>query len=83
MHPFGGYTRAINFIVTGITRVLSYQVAEAVGAGKMTVMLEPYEPPRSPVSLVTNGQGLLPRKLRAFLDFATPLLRRRLEQVEL
>ena len=68
---------------TGITRVLSYQVAETVGAGKLTVVLGPYEPPRSPVSLVTNSQGQLPRKLRAFLDFATPLLRCRLEQVKL
>ena len=67
----------------GITRVLSYQVAEAVAAGKLVVVLAEFEPPRSPVSLVTNGQGLLPQKLRAFLDFATPLLRARLAGSEL
>ena len=68
---------------TGITRVLSYQVADAVKAGKLVVVLTQYEPPRSPVSLVTNGQGLLPQKLRAFLDFAAPLLRARMERCEL
>ena len=68
---------------TGITRVLSYQVADAVQAGKLAVVLAQYEPPRSPVSLVTNGQGLLPQKLRAFLDFAAPLLRARMERCEL
>ena len=67
----------------GITRVLSYQVADAVRAGKLALALTEYEPPRSPVSLVTNGQGLLPLKLRAFLDFAAPLLRARLERCEL
>lgn len=67
----------------GITRVLSYQVAAAVAAGALAVLLAPYEPQRSPVSLVTNGQGMLPQKLRAFLDFATPLLRSRLERAEL
>ena len=68
---------------TGITRVLSYQVADAVQAGKLAVVLAQYEQPRSPVSLVTNGQGLLPQKLRAFLDFAAPLLRARMERCEL
>ena len=67
----------------GITRVLSYQVADTVRAGTLTIVLAEYEPPRSPVSLVTNGQGLLPQKLRAFLDFAAPLLRARLDRCEL
>ncbi len=68
---------------TGITRVLSYQVADAVQAGKLAVVLMQYEPPRAPVSLITNGQGLLPQKVRAFLDFAAPILRARLERCEL
>jgi DNA-binding transcriptional LysR family regulator len=68
---------------TGVTRVLSYQVAEAIRAGALAVVLAEYEPARSPVSLVTNGQGLLPQKLRAFLDFAAPRLRGRLEGCEL
>ncbi len=66
----------------GVTCVLSYQAAEAVRAGKLAVVLNEYEPPRVPVSLVTNGQGPLPQKLRVFLDFATPRLKARLEQCE-
>lgn len=59
----------------GITRVLSYQIADRVRAGTLVVALEAFEPPPSPVSLVYAGQGLLPLKLRAFLDFAAPRLK--------
>lgn len=63
----------------GLTRVLSYQVASAVREGKLQVVLEAFEPPPWPVSLVHAGQAPLPLKLRAFLDFAAPRLRARLE----
>ncbi len=59
----------------GITRVLSYQVENAVRSGKLDVVLRDFEPPPWPVSLVFVGQRLLPQKLRAFLDFAAPRLR--------
>ena len=59
----------------GITRVLSYQVASATKAGALAVVLEAFEPAPVPVNLVHAGQGLLPLKLRAFIDFAAPLLR--------
>jgi DNA-binding transcriptional LysR family regulator len=62
----------------GITRVLSYQVAESVKAGLLTVVLSELEQVSSPVSLVYAGQRLLPLKLRAFLDFAAPRLKARL-----
>jgi DNA-binding transcriptional LysR family regulator len=64
----------------GITRVLSYQVADAVAAGTLVVALEDFEPAPWPVSLVYTGQGLLPLKLRAFLDFAAPRLKARLSE---
>jgi DNA-binding transcriptional LysR family regulator len=64
----------------GITRVLSYQIANAMQAGALAVVLEKFEPEPSPVSLVYAGQGLLPLKLRAFLDFAAPRLKARLLQ---
>jgi hypothetical protein len=35
-----------------------------------------------PVSLVYAGQGRLPLKLRAFLDFSIPRLRARLSEIE-
>jgi DNA-binding transcriptional LysR family regulator len=59
----------------GITRLLSYQIAEAVRAGALAVALEEFEPAPWPASLVHAAQGLLPLKLRAFLDFAAPRLR--------
>jgi DNA-binding transcriptional LysR family regulator len=59
----------------GIARVLSYQCANAVAAGALTVVLKSFEPAPWPVSLVYAGQRFLPLKLRAFLDFATPRLK--------
>jgi DNA-binding transcriptional LysR family regulator len=64
----------------GLTRVLSYQVADAMRAGAIHAVLREFEPNPWPVSLVHAGQGLLPVKLRAFLDFAAPRLRERLTQ---
>ena len=62
----------------GLTRVLSYQADAAARAGALRVVLEPFEPPPWPVSLVHAGQGRLPVKLRAFLDFAASRLKERL-----
>lgn len=59
----------------GITRVLSYQIANAVRAGALKVALQEFEPAPRPVSLIHTGQRLLPLKLRAFLDFATPRIK--------
>jgi DNA-binding transcriptional LysR family regulator len=59
----------------GITRVLSYQAARAVRDGKLVLALQPFESPSWPISLVHAGQGPLPLKVRAFLDFAAPRLR--------
>lgn len=65
----------------GITRVLSYQVADAVRAGKLSIALQEFEPPPWPLSLVYAGQGLLPLKVRAFLDFAVARLKARLQAI--
>lgn len=62
----------------GVTRVLSYQVAEPVLDGKIEIVLADYEPPPAPVSLVHGHQGLTPLKVRMALDFAAPRLRARL-----
>jgi DNA-binding transcriptional LysR family regulator len=65
----------------GVTRLLSYQAAEAIRAGKLTRVLRRFEPPELPVHLVHSEARLVPRKLRAFLDFAAPRLRKRLAAV--
>jgi DNA-binding transcriptional LysR family regulator len=64
----------------GLTRVLSYQIAAALRSGQIQTVLDAHEPPPAPVSLVYDGQGMLPQKLRAFLDFAAPRLRAALSQ---
>lgn len=72
---------AIDAVIAGagVTRVLSYQIAEAERAGKLVSVLSDFEPAPLPVSLVYAGQGALPQKLRAFLDFAAPRLRATLQ----
>jgi DNA-binding transcriptional LysR family regulator len=59
----------------GLTRVLSYQIAEAVASGRLVLALEAFEPAPWPVNLIYKSQGPVPQKLRAFLDFAGPRLK--------
>jgi DNA-binding transcriptional LysR family regulator len=59
----------------GITRVLSYQAANAVAAGSLRLILKAHDSLPRPVSFAYRAGRLLPQKLRAFLDFATPRLR--------
>jgi len=62
----------------GLARVLSYQAASAISRGELKVVLRKFEPEPLPVSLLHTGQGRLPLKLRAFIDFAAPRLRKAL-----
>lgn len=62
----------------GFARVLSYQIAEAVKAGALTIVLKKFEPPPLPVSLLYIRETRLTAKLRAFIDFAAPRLRARI-----
>lgn len=59
----------------GVTRVMSYQAKRAVEAGLLVPLLEEFEQEAAPVHLVHLSQGLMPLKLRTFLDFAAPRLR--------
>ena len=62
----------------GVTRLFSYQIAEAEAAGKLIRILRSYEMEPVPVHFVHANQALLPLKLRAFLDFAAPRVKARL-----
>jgi DNA-binding transcriptional LysR family regulator len=66
---------------TGVTRVLSYQAARAVAEGSLQVVLESFEPEPLPVSLLHPAQPLMPQKIRSFIDFAVPFLRKSLLEV--
>jgi DNA-binding transcriptional LysR family regulator len=61
----------------GLTRVLSYQIADAVRDDRLRVVLDTYESAPLPINLVHKGQAPLPLKLRAFLDFVIQRLRAR------
>jgi DNA-binding transcriptional LysR family regulator len=66
----------------GLTRVLSYQAADDVARGSLLRVLPAYEGDEVPIHLVYPGGRHPPPKLRAFLDFSTPRLRRRCAAVE-
>ena len=59
----------------GITVALSYMVTEAIRTRQLIPILESYAPVAVPVQLVYAQRRLIPPKLRAFVDFATPRLR--------
>ena len=59
----------------GVARMTSYQAAAALRDGRLVRLLRAYEPEVIPVHLVHTGPPLLPLKLRAFLDFASPRVR--------
>ena len=67
----------------GIVRVLSYQVIDELRSGKLVSLLQAFAPEPIPVQLVYAEKGMLPIKVRAFLDWMTPRLRQRLSSLRL
>jgi DNA-binding transcriptional LysR family regulator len=58
----------------GITRSLSYQVADDLSSGALVRVLQRFELPPWQVHLVVPTARHMPRLVRAFLDAATPAL---------
>lgn len=63
----------------GLARILSSAIRQPLAHGALRAVLQDYDMPPVPISLVYPSQRLLPLKLRAFMDFAAPMLRARLE----
>lgn len=59
----------------GITRLLSYQVAEHLRAGRLKTVLTEYEAPPLPVHVVHREGRHAPQRVRAFIDLAVERLR--------
>jgi DNA-binding transcriptional LysR family regulator len=59
----------------GITIALSYMVAQKIEEGRLMPVLGHYAPPPVPVQLVYPQSRLVAPKVRAFIDFAGPLLK--------
>jgi DNA-binding transcriptional LysR family regulator len=52
----------------GLTRVLAYQAADAIKAGRLQIVLAQFEQPALPIHLVYPTSRLLSAKVRAFID---------------
>jgi DNA-binding transcriptional LysR family regulator len=59
----------------GIVRAHAYQVADAVRAGKLELVLTTHEPKLIPVHVVHAAGPRAPARVRAFVDFAAAALR--------
>lgn len=59
----------------GITIALSYMVASAIAAGRLSPVLDRWTPPAVPVQLVYPQGRTMAAKVRSFLDFAAPRLK--------
>jgi DNA-binding transcriptional LysR family regulator len=60
----------------GVVRLFSYHVAERVRDGELQIVLKDDEHPPLPVHLITPERRLSTPKVRAFVDFAAPRLRK-------
>jgi DNA-binding transcriptional LysR family regulator len=57
----------------GLTRVLAYQAAEAIKAGRLTIVLAKFEQPPLPIHIVYPTSRLLSAKVRTFIDLTIEL----------
>jgi DNA-binding transcriptional LysR family regulator len=67
----------------GVTRMFSYHVAQEVKEGTLKLVLRDAEHAPLPIHLLTPQGRLSVPKVRAFVDFATPRLRRHFKQMQL
>jgi hypothetical protein len=58
------------------TMALSYQLTTAPERGAVTTVLDEFRPAPLPINLVYAADRFLPIKVRAYLDFAAPRLKR-------
>lgn len=66
----------------GVTRLFSYHIADQIKEGTLAIVLRDAEHPPLPVHLITPQGRLASPKVRAFVDFALPRLRRRFRQMQ-
>ncbi|MFJ2327750.1 LysR family transcriptional regulator [Pseudomonas sp. NPDC087690] len=59
----------------GLTRVLSYQVANKIASGELEIVLAGFELPPLPIHVVYQGGRKAPARIRSFVDFTVTALR--------
>ena len=57
----------------GLTRVLAYQAAESLKAGRLKIVLATFEQPALPIHIVYPTSRLLSAKVRTFIDLVTEM----------
>src|SRR4051794_2185350 len=57
----------------GLTRVLAYQAAASLKAGRLKIVLAKFEPPALPIHVVYPTSRLLSAKVRTFIDLVTEI----------
>jgi DNA-binding transcriptional LysR family regulator len=57
----------------GLTRVLAYQAADAIKAGRLKVILAKFEVPPLPIHIVYPTSRLLSAKVRSFVDLVSEI----------
>ena len=57
----------------GLTRVLAYQAADAIEAGRLRIVLAKFEPPPLPIHIVYPTSRLLSAKVRTFIDLVADI----------
>ena len=65
----------------GITRLFSYHIADQIRDGRLQILLDKDEHPPLPVHLLAPPGRLSVPKVRAFVDFALPRLKRYFEHL--
>ncbi len=60
----------------GIASAFAYHFQAALKRGALTTLLDEFQPDPLPVNLVYAANRFLPIKVRAFLDFAAPRLKK-------
>jgi DNA-binding transcriptional LysR family regulator len=65
----------------GLTRMLDYQIASQRRAGALELVLESFKSPPKPVHLIYEAGRHLPLKMRTFLDYAAPRLKKAIRAV--
>jgi len=66
----------------GCVRLLHYQVVDAIERRKLRIVLKSFEMEPTPIHLIHASRGQMPLKMRRFLDFSTPRLRKSLARLE-
>jgi len=65
----------------GVARMLTYHIVDELERGTLRIVLQNYEHPPMPVHVITPQGRLSVPKVRAFVDFAVPRLRKHFSHV--